>query len=69
MYEMSVAFEVIEAPYPYLCAVYICACGARTTQHGDQAAVVPAHWQVAETPDGPMAICPHCVQQHAPAPA
>jgi hypothetical protein len=62
---MSVAFEVIEAPYPYLCAVYICACGARATQHGDQAAVPPAHWQVTETRDGATAVCPHCAKRSA----
>ena len=69
MWCMSVAFEVIEGPYPYVCAVYICACGARTTQHGDQAAVVPALWQVVETPEGQTAVCPHCAKQAATAEA
>jgi hypothetical protein len=58
---MSVAFELIEAPYPYVCAVYTCDCGASTTRHGDQAAVPPPSWQVTSTPAGDLrAICPTC---------
>jgi hypothetical protein len=58
---MSVAFELIEAPYPYVCAVYTCECGASVTQHGDQAATTPPSWQVTPTPAGDLrAICPTC---------
>ena len=52
---MSVAFELIEAPYPYLCAVYRCRCGATEMRHGDQAAVAPAGWRVDQDDEIPMA--------------
>ncbi len=58
---MSVAFEMIDAPYPYLCAVYRCACGATEMRHGDEAAVAPLGWRVQPgADDRPQAICPHC---------
>jgi len=58
---MSVAFELIEAPYPYLCAVYRCRCGATEMRHGDQAAVAPVGWRVdQDDEDQPRAVCPHC---------
>ncbi|HEY0477633.1 MAG TPA: hypothetical protein VGD37_08915 [Kofleriaceae bacterium] len=59
---MSVAFEMIDAPYPYLCAVYRCRCGAAEVRHGDQAAVPPPGWHVDRGADGePDAVCAHCV--------
>ena len=64
MYPMSVAFEVIEAPYPYVCAVYTCACGAKMVRHGDEAAVVPPHWEVSGSVDEPLAVCPVCAAHH-----
>ena len=65
---MSVAFELIEAPYPYLCAVYRCDCGATEMRHGEQAAMVPAGWLVhRDANDEPCAICPHCAAHAAPA--
>jgi hypothetical protein len=61
---MSVAFELIETPYPYLCAVYRCRCGATEMRHGEQAAVAPAGWRVdQDDQDQPRAICPHCLDR------
>jgi hypothetical protein len=63
---MSVAFEVIEAPYPYVCAVYTCVCGAKVARHGDEAAVAPPHWEVTGSTDEPLALCPGCAaRRHA----
>jgi hypothetical protein len=59
---MSVAFEMIDAPYPYLCAVYRCRCGAVEVRHGDEAAVPPTGWRVDSDDEGePDAVCAHCV--------
>lgn len=64
---MSVAFELIEAPYPYLCAVYRCRCGATEMRHGEQAAVVPEGWHVdSDADDEPRAVCPYCAAHAQP---
>jgi hypothetical protein len=61
---MSVAFEVVEATYPYVCAVYTCQCGTTTTQHGDQAAVVPAGWRLQdEIGEETRVACPRCAER------
>ena len=65
MCEMGVAFEVIETPYPYVCGVYICACGARTMRYGDEAAVTPPSWVVTQTAGEPDAVCPRCAEHRA----
>ena len=60
---MSVAFEVVEAPYPYVCAVYTCRCGAATTQHGDQAAMAPAGWLLEDIAGEETHVsCPRCTE-------
>jgi hypothetical protein len=42
---MSVTYELIDAPYPYLCAIFRCACGRSCVQHAEHASVPPAGWQ------------------------
>jgi hypothetical protein len=64
---MGVTYELIDAPYPYLCAVYRCRCGAVAVSHADQTAVVPSGWR-AVAPDGDC-LCPHCAQETAAEPA
>jgi hypothetical protein len=60
---MSVAFEVVEAPYPYVCAVYTCRCGATTMQHGEQAAIVPAGWRLESVVgEASNVACPRCAE-------
>ena len=59
---MSVVFELIDAPYPHLCALYRCSCGAESTRFGDEAAVPPPGWTVdlpADEADEHV-TCPHC---------
>jgi hypothetical protein len=64
---MGVTYELIDAPYPYLCAVYRCRCGAVVVRHADQAAVAPPGWQASDDPDGEC-LCPHCAGAAAAAP-
>jgi DNA-directed RNA polymerase subunit RPC12/RpoP len=59
---MSVVFELIDAPYPHLCALYRCSCGAESTRFGDEAAVPPPGWTVdppADEADEDVR-CPRC---------
>ncbi len=59
---MTVVFEVIDAPYPHVCALYRCACGAEATRSGADAGVPPPGW-LLEDPHGrpdDRAVCPHC---------
>ena len=47
---MGVTYELIDAPYPYLCAVYRCPCGAAATTYGHDAATAPPHWVREDDP-------------------
>ena len=42
---MGVTYELIDAPYPSLCAVYRCNCGASATSYGDESGETPKGWQ------------------------
>ncbi len=60
---MGVTYDLIDAPYPYLCAVYRCRCGAAVTRHGDEAGAPPPGWQVhaSEPGESDDCVCPECV--------
>ncbi len=66
---MGVTYDLIDAPYPYLCAVYRCRCGATVTRHGDEAGAPPPGWHVhaAEAGESAECVCAHCVDQAAAA--
>jgi len=59
---MGVTYDLIDAPYPYLCAVYRCRCGATVTRHGDEAGAPPPGWHVhvAEPGESDETVCPEC---------
>ena len=59
---MGVTYDLIDAPYPYLCAVYRCRCGATVTRHGDEAGAPPPGWHVhaAEAGEVDDVLCPGC---------
>jgi hypothetical protein len=59
---MGVTYDLIDAPYPYLCAVYRCRCGGTVTRHGDEAGAPPPGWQVHAGEDGESddVLCPGC---------
>jgi hypothetical protein len=56
---MGVTYDLIDAPYPYLCAVYRCRCGGTVTRHGDEAGAPPPGWLIhaGESDD---VLCPGC---------
>ena len=63
MFVMGVTYELIDAPYPYLCAVYRCRCGAVAVQHANDAATPPQQWEHALDGDDGEYICPGCAEQ------
>jgi hypothetical protein len=59
---MGVTFEVIDAPYPYVCAVYRCDCGACAARYADEAGSPPPGWQAEEAPhEQTLVHCPGCI--------
>jgi hypothetical protein len=61
---MPVTYEVIDAPYPYVCAVYRCECGEVAVRHGNEAATPPESWdRVAADSNDEEFLCPRCVGQ------
>ena len=66
---MGVTYDLIDAPYPYLCAVYRCRCGATVTRHGDEARGSPAGLAVhaAEAGESDDVVCPGCAERSAAA--
>ena len=58
---MNVVIAEIGGPYPCLCAIYRCECGAEEARYGDQSAVPPRGWLVQRTESGDeAAACPGC---------
>ncbi|MDX6535394.1 MAG: hypothetical protein QOF68_3138 [Gaiellales bacterium] len=60
---MSVEFALVETPFPYVCAVYRCICGAAVTQHGDAAGTPPPGWETSQ--GGHNVRCPGCTGKAA----
>jgi hypothetical protein len=62
---MPVTYEVIDSPYPYVCAVYRCECGEVAVRHGNDAATPPESWdRVATDSDDEEFLCPRCVERN-----
>jgi hypothetical protein len=62
--EMGVTYELIDAPYPYLCAVYRCACGEVAVQHAGEAATPPERWDRQPVDgDDEEYLCPRCAER------
>ena len=60
---MGVTYELIDAPYPYLCAVYRCRCGAVAVRHANESATPPELWERAPDCADADYLCPHCAEQ------
>ncbi len=58
---MGVTFELIDAPYPYLCAVYRCDCGGCATLYGQDSGDLPVGWRALPDVAGERRVmCPGC---------
>ena len=61
---MGVTYELIDSPYPYLCAVYRCACGEVAVQHASEAATPPERWDRQPVDgDDEEYLCPRCAER------
>ena len=67
MFVMGVTYELIDAPYPYLCAVYRCVCGGVEVRHGGDSATPPERWE-RDPIDGDEEryLCPGCAAEARP---
>jgi hypothetical protein len=64
MFVMGVTYELIDSPYPYLCAVYRCVCGGVQVQHGGESATPPERWERhAVDGDEEQFLCPGCAAE------
>ena len=65
MWGMGVTFELIDAPYPYVCALYRCECGAAETRYGDESGSPPEGWRElpGDTADELRCMCPACAER------
>jgi len=69
---VSVVYELIDTPYPHLCALYRCSCGVESTRYGEDCGVPPPGWTVDRPPGATEAehvSCPHCGAVHAQRPS
>ena len=66
---MGVTYELIDAPYPFVSAIYTCPCGRHEVRHAAEAGSPPADW-VEHRPDGrpERYICPECAQSRGNVP-
>jgi hypothetical protein len=61
---MGVTYELIDAPYPYLCAVYRCVCGGVEVRHGGDSATPPERWERHPIDgDEEQYLCPGCAAE------
>jgi hypothetical protein len=65
---MGVTYELIDAPYPFVSAIYTCPCGRHEVRHAAEAGSPPADWVEHRPKDQPERyICPECQSQgHVP---
>ena len=59
---MAVVFSVIDAPYPHVCALYRCPCGAECVRHDEHAGLLPEGWTSDHLGEGDdeLVRCPGC---------
>ena len=63
--QMGVTYELIDAPYPCLCAVYRCDCGGSATSYGDESGELPRGWHRVGDADVDHVLCPGCAARAA----
>jgi hypothetical protein len=60
---MGVTYELIDAPYPFVSAIYTCPCGRHEVRHAAEAGSPPADWVEHRPDDQPEGyICPECAE-------
>ncbi len=70
MPDVSVVFSLIDAPFPHVCALYRCSCGAEAVSYGEDAAVPPIGWTVEQpAATDERVICAACAAARAQRPS
>jgi hypothetical protein len=65
---MGVTYELIDAPYPFVSALYTCPCGRHAVRHATEAGTPPDTWKEHTAEDqSEQYICPECAQASAAA--
>ena len=65
---MGVTYELLDAPYPFVSAIYTCPCGKHAVRHATEAGMPPPDWEERHTGDpADRFICPDCARRF-PAP-
>jgi len=62
---MGVTYEQIDAPYPYVSALYTCPCGRHAVRHAAEAGSPPPGWEEHRVDDAEQFICPECARRQA----
>jgi ribosomal protein L37AE/L43A len=62
---MGVTYELIDAPYPFVSALYTCPCGRHAVRHATEAGTLPEQWEEHTAKDHSEYICPECVRAAA----
>jgi hypothetical protein len=60
---MGVTYELIDAPYPYLSAIYTCPCGRHAVRHAAEAGSPPPDWEEHVINDSEHFICAECARR------
>ncbi len=65
---LDVRFSSAE-PFPFVCAEYVCRCGAAVAAHGHAAGSAPAGWTLVQGEhegDQDEYVCPRCAANATP---
>jgi hypothetical protein len=61
---MSVTYQLIDAPYPFVSAIYTCPCGRHSVRHATEAGTPPPNWEERHSREQPERyICPDCARR------
>jgi hypothetical protein len=61
---MGVTYELLDAPYPFVSAIYTCPCGKHVVRHAKEAGTPPPEWEERHAGDQPERyICPECARR------
>jgi len=63
---MGVTYQLIDAPYPFVSALYSCPCGRHAVRHATEAGTPPPDWEERHASEQPERyMCPDCARRFA----
>jgi hypothetical protein len=64
---MGVSYELIDAPYPFVSAIYTCRCGRHAVRHAAEAGTLPPGWEQRHPgSQEEQCLCPECARGQSP---